>query len=267
MPTLRVNGCDYHYVLEGEGPETVVLGHGYLMTHRQWDGLARTLRPHFSVLRFDWRGQGQSEVTVGGYDPWVLASDVAQLTAALKIDRFHYLAHSMGGYVGYRLALRDGHRLASLALIATHAGATPPAEVARYTRLLWALRLVGYGPVIPRALPLIYGPAFLKAGGAALATQVAHIRSNNRTGLFRAGQGIFSRDSVTHRLGEITTPTLVVAAEHDVPHPTAQARADAAALPHARLVELEGIGHTPPAEAPDRLADLVLEFLKAHPYA
>ena len=268
MPTLSANGSDLRYTDSGGDGEPVVLGHGYLMTSALWDRPSEALvAAGYRTVRPDWRGQGRSAVAADGYDPWDLAADVLALADRLGIRRFHFVGHSMGGYVGYRLALRAPGRVASLVQIGTGAASEGGAALREYTALLWALRLVGYGPVLPRVLPILYGPDFL--GDPARADEVAEqerrVRSNRRSGVFRAGRGIFGRDGVEGQLGRITAPTLVVTGEHDRPHPPAQGRADAERIPDAAFVELAGVGHTPPAEAPDETTRLVLDWVRRHP--
>lgn len=270
MPYLHVRGGDYFYDLAGHRPghpdhPTIVFGHGYLMTHRLWDAQVAALADRYRCLRFDWRGQGQSTVTRGGYDPWDLARDALALTEALGIRRFHYVAHSMGGYVGYRMALLAPERLTSMVLIGTSPSSTPPAQLREYTQLLWAVRLLGYGPVFPKVLPILYGSAFLNdpARAAERAAQAQAIRSNDRTGIFRAGRGIFARDDVSARLGEITVPTRLLVGDADAPHPPADSQGPAAAMPYADAIVLPNTGHTPPAERPTETTAHIAAFIDA----
>jgi proline iminopeptidase len=65
---------------------------------------------------------------------------------------------------------------------------------------------------------------------------------------------------LTHELGAIRAPTLVVHGEED-PIPVASSEAITRALPHARLVTLPGSGHVPYVEASDALFDAVRAFL------
>lgn len=268
MPFATVHGARLFYTDSGGDGAPVVLGHGYLMTLSLWDRLVGPLvEAGYRVVRLDWRGQGGSDVTAGGYDPWDLGADALGLLDGLSIERFHYVGHSMGGYVGYRLALRAPDRVASLVQVGTAAEADGGAKLRQYTVLLWALRVLGYGAVLDRVLPILYGPAYLADPDRQrdVGEQVRRIRSNSRTGVFRAGRGIFDRDSVEGRLGQIEAPTLVVTGEHDRPHPPEASRADADRLPNAEFAVLEDVGHTPPEEAPEETARLVLDWLARHP--
>ena len=63
------------------------------------------------------------------------------------------------------------------------------------------------------------------------------------------------------RLHRITVPTLVVHGAADAFVPRAHSEAFAAAIPGARLVDLEGAGHLAPLEKPAEVAALVRAFL------
>jgi proline iminopeptidase len=62
------------------------------------------------------------------------------------------------------------------------------------------------------------------------------------------------------RLARVTCPTLIVHGRED-PIPLASSEAAARALPHARLVVLDGSGHVPYVEAPDTLFGAIRYFL------
>lgn len=65
---------------------------------------------------------------------------------------------------------------------------------------------------------------------------------------------------LSKRLYRITSPTLVVHGAEDRLIPRAHAEAYAAAIPNARLVDVEGAGHLVPLEKPQQLAALVREL-------
>ena len=62
------------------------------------------------------------------------------------------------------------------------------------------------------------------------------------------------------RLRRVTTPALVVGAEHDRLVPDEAADAYAAALPHAELVRIPGTGHALVVEQPPLVAKAILDF-------
>jgi len=70
MPLIRVNGAALYYEEHGTGPETIVFAHGLLWSCRMFDAQVALLKEHYRCVAFDFRGQGQSEVTRSGYDTW-----------------------------------------------------------------------------------------------------------------------------------------------------------------------------------------------------
>lgn len=59
----EIDGETVHYVIEGHGPAILLL-HGSLASLRQWNGWAKQLRQHFTVVRFD-----QSPLGLSGPHP------------------------------------------------------------------------------------------------------------------------------------------------------------------------------------------------------
>ncbi|MBF6592693.1 MAG: alpha/beta hydrolase [Ktedonobacterales bacterium] len=103
MPTSIVNGARLYYEEHGAGPETILFAHGLLWSGRMFDAQVAALRDRYRCVTFDFRGQGQSEVTRGGYDMETLTEDTAALIATLGAAPCHFAGLSMGGFVGLRL--------------------------------------------------------------------------------------------------------------------------------------------------------------------
>jgi pimeloyl-ACP methyl ester carboxylesterase len=72
---------------------------------------------------------------------------------------------------------------------------------------------------------------------------------------------MFGRPSLVDRLSSIQAPTLFVTSLGDSMWPPELARAQVARLPHGRLEVLDGVRHTPPVEAPEATAKLVLDWV------
>ncbi len=62
---------------------------------------------------------------------------------------------------------------------------------------------------------------------------------------------------VVDRLPQITTPVLAIAGAQDIPTPPEGLAQIASGVRDGRLIVLDGVGHLAPAEAPDRVADLI----------
>ena len=99
-----VNGVNYHYVIGGEGPAIVLL-HGWPTTWYLWHevmpGLAEA---GYTVIAPDSRGQGDTALAEGGYDPQTVADDIRALVGSLGIDSHYIAAHDLGTWVAYAYA-------------------------------------------------------------------------------------------------------------------------------------------------------------------
>jgi pimeloyl-ACP methyl ester carboxylesterase len=83
-----------------------------------------------------------------------------------------------------------------------------------------------------------------------------------RSAAFRHGLGMVADYDMTERLAPLTTPALVIGADHDLIFAVDEGPAVLAArLPRAELVVFEACGHYPFAEQPDRFHAVVDEWL------
>src|SRR5205807_6247149 len=97
MPTLSVNGARLYYEDSGGDGEPVLFAHGLLWSCRMFDAQVAALSASgFRCVSFDFRGQGQSEVTETGYDLDSLADDAVALSEQLYLGAVHFVGLSMG---------------------------------------------------------------------------------------------------------------------------------------------------------------------------
>ncbi|MBW2267203.1 MAG: alpha/beta hydrolase [Deltaproteobacteria bacterium] len=96
----------------------LLLLHGFGNEAHIWDDFAPSVAPYYRTLALDHRGHGDSAWDPdGNYDYERLADDVEAVTAALEIDRFVLIGHSLGGRVSTFFAGRHPERLAGLVLV------------------------------------------------------------------------------------------------------------------------------------------------------
>src|SRR3954447_24145267 len=162
MPTLQVNRATLWYEEHGSGPETVVFAHGLLWSGRMFDAQVAELADRFRCVTFDFRGQGRSEVTAGGYDMDTLAGDAAALIEALGCAPCHFVGLSMGGFIGMRLAARRPELVRSLVLMETSNDAEPRRNVPKYAAMSFLARFLGVLPFVPAVMNIMFGRTFLR---------------------------------------------------------------------------------------------------------
>ena len=246
------------HVIERPGTGTVALClHGFCQSSLFWAPmLDRLSGAGIAGIAPDLPGFGASAGLPG---PWTLegyADGLAVLLDRRGLDRVAVVGGSMGGAVAQHFALRHPARVARLLLVATGAyTADPTAALARADQLeneIWDDALTtpmvaGFFHQPPDAATLA---AFRRVAGMANRTAaVSAARSNARARTFE-------------RLGEIAVPTLIVQGRHDRSRTPEHGAEMAARIPGARLVVLEGSGHTPQIEEPEAFLAVAVPFLK-----
>ncbi|MFB7629808.1 alpha/beta fold hydrolase [Streptomyces sp. NPDC056149] len=105
MPNLDVNDTTYHYEDEGTGPALLFL-HGWGTSGRTWGAQQAGFARDHRVVTVDWRGCGRSARPVRGNTTAGVASDLAALIGALRLDRPVVVGSSIGGSFATELGLR-----------------------------------------------------------------------------------------------------------------------------------------------------------------
>lgn len=272
MPLVDANGIQIHITDTGSpaaDPQApvIVFGHGLLFSGHMFRAQIERLRSAYRCITIDWRGQGQTPATPGGYDMDSLSEDAAAVIEGLSVGAVHYVGLSMGGFVGMRLAARRPDLIRSLVLLDTSAGPEDADKVKQYRMLASIYRWVGMGPLENKVKPLMFGPTFLAGPEAQAGVDEwrSVLRSVNRIGMKKAIQGVTDRLPIVSELGGITAPTLVVVGEDDVATPVHKAEAIVAGIPGSTLKKVPRCGHSSTVEQPEALSDLIGEFLTAQP--
>lgn len=134
---VTANGLSHHVMSWGPSDvPPIVLAHGWADCARSFTEVAELLaaRGH-RVVAFDWRGFGETEWASGGgyyhFPDYLL--DLTELLAALAIDRFALVGHSMGGTAS---AMFAGTRPPGLTSLVLAEGLGPPTSSDGYDRRL-----------------------------------------------------------------------------------------------------------------------------------
>jgi 3-oxoadipate enol-lactonase len=269
MPMLQLDGVPVSYTDTGAPPgrpdaPTIVFGHGLLFSGWMFRAQVEALRGDFRCVTIDWRGQGQTPATPGGYDMDTLTQDAIGLIEHLGVGPVHYVGLSMGGFVGLRIAARRGELLRTLTLLDTSADPEEP-KAARQDKLLAAVyRLVGMKPVAGQVKPIMFGPTFRAdpANKPILDEFLAQIARCDRAGLSKAVLAVANRQPIYDEIDRISVPTLVIVGADDVPTPVEKSRRIAERIRGARFEIVPNSGHSSTVEQPDPIIRLLREFLR-----
>ncbi len=113
---LHVNGVNVR--IEGVGPRTVVMLHGWPDTLHVWDGTVQALRSHHRCVRLTLPGFGitDGKAPLPTLDE-VVASLLAVINAVSPGEPVTLLLHDWGCIFGYELAMRHPERVAAIVAV------------------------------------------------------------------------------------------------------------------------------------------------------
>ena len=284
MPRAKANEIEIEYETFGDPadrPILLIAGLGSQMI--SWDDAfcAHLAERGFHVIRFDNRDSGLSTwMDDAGYPDMAaalsgnpkpayqlddLADDAAGLLDALGVGAAHIVGASMGGFIAQLVAINHPDRVLSLTSIMSGPGGTdavPPkpegAAVLVVTPPETREQRIEQAIAIRRVL-LGSGDPFEEAFERARAGR-AYDRAYHPVGFGRQLIAILAAKGRVERLKQVRVPTLVIHGVDDVLVPVENGRLVADAVPGARLVEFDGMGHDLPKRVWPQVLDAIDEI-------
>lgn len=268
---------------EGGGRTVVVLLHGKNFFGGYWANTIRALTAAgHRVVVPDQIGFGKSSKPDIAYSFDLLAASTARLLDELKIERAAIVGHSMGGMLAVRFARNYPERASHLVLenpigLEDYRFTVPP----RATEAVFADELKQTTEKVRayfKTYPAVWKPEVFEPYVEAQ-SRVTRSGEYPRWAMAsaRTYQMIYQQP-VRHEFGLLRTPTLLVIGQEDrtavgkaqAPEAVRKTlgqyprlgKAAARDIPGSRLVELDGVGHIPHLEAPDRFHAALRDFIK-----
>jgi 3-oxoadipate enol-lactonase len=267
MPIVNVNGANLFYEDTGGSSKPAILfTHGIFFSSAMFAPQFAYLRENYRCIGLDWRGQGCSEVTLGGYDVDNLARDCIELMNALSIEKFHWVGLSIGGVIGIRIAAEQAARILTLSAIGAAADCEPYEKLAKYEMLFEKILNEGFESIREAVAPIMFGPAFLADESRAVLKDrwINIMCSNNPEACYRAAAPILRRRDIRYMLPFVKCPTLITTGEFDGANGPSRAQMIKQGIAHAELSTIPRAGHTVTIEEPDFVNHLLGDFLKKH---
>lgn len=259
MPHIQVNDLQMYYERHGQGP-TLVLIAGYTCDVHLWLPILDFLTPHFEVLIFDNRGCGRSDTTSSPYSIEMMGQDALHLLDALDISDFYLLGHSMGGCIAQWLGAHVPKRVVKMVIANSSAVFSTSVEMS--FRFFYQLRELGVPLklLIEGVLPWLYSPNYLREHAHKLVQLMLHQPYPQKIeGQKGQVDALLSFDSRPW-LKSILAPTLIIAAEDDLPSPPKDGKFLADHIPNASFHLIPEMGHMPLIEIPEEFARLAIKF-------
>ena len=282
--TCRVGDVELAYETFGDRddpPLLLVMGLATQMIAWHEDFCAELAGRGFFVIRFDNRDVGRSSAMrelpvptlrqlatrskkAAAYTLSDMAGDAVGLLDHLGIERAHVVGASMGGMIAQTIAFEHPDRVLSLASIMSNTGArfSGRPRLATYQMLLGTppKDRDAYIDYVDKTYAMIGSPGFDRDRNhlREMAGR-AYDRGRNPAGSGRQLAAIIADGDRTRRLAGVRAPTVVIHGTKDKLVSPSGGRATAKAIPGAKLVRIEGMGHDLPRGAWPRIIGAIVE--------
>ena len=229
----------------------LVAAHGWLLSGRLWRPLQQQLAPHWSLWAPDLPGFGDRprprglQPNLASYGRWLAQQCLQRLQPEQGVV---LLGHSLGGSIVTHAVSALGERLRGVVQIAAGGGVYQPRpfrQVRRGGALFVRWR--------PRWLLTLPGTDRLRS------PLVAEERAAR--GLLACSMRRSAVEQLPQLTARLAVPSLWIAGSRDTVMEPRYVRHLAGYAPQHELSVLEGVGHLPMLEQPERLAQVLLPWL------
>lgn len=263
MPKIQVNGVEMYYEMHGRAQEVVVLNNGVIASTATWANQLAALTPHYRVLLYDMRGQGQSQKWAAG-DPdytWEThAADLAALLDALAIEKAHIGGISYGGELSLVFALHHPQRCRSL-FVADAVSHVEPQLKAIIESWITAAQTGNHETFYRATWFWNFSEDFFARQYDLLVSRVEAAKALDLPSVIQLCR-CFNTLNITDQLAQIDLPTCVLVGEQDILKPVHYSQTIAAATPNSELHVLPGAGHASFWEKSAEFNTILLVFLQ-----
>jgi pimeloyl-ACP methyl ester carboxylesterase len=215
----------------------------------------------YHAVTADLRGHGESSVPWKTYDVPSVGDDILALIEHLGGTSVHLIGTSFAGAAVVWAAAEQPDSTRSLVLINPFARAEKINPI--MNAVFW---LMMHNPLRVRMWTMYYGSLYPSHKPDDFQDYMSRLTENMRQpGRMDAAAGLSfcSRQPSDERLDRVQAPTLVMMGgkDPDFPDPAAEGRI-LAERTGGRLEVIEGAGHYPQTEMPDKTAPILIDFLK-----
>ncbi len=261
MPLIQTENISTYYEIAGEG-EPLIFIHGLGSSAADWAWQTAFFSEHFQTIAYDVRGHGQSEKAAPPYSVPLFTQDLYHLLDTLEIEKAHIVGLSMGGWIAFQFALDYPEMVSSLTIVNSWADM----RIKTFSdRISYFQRAVLFQFLSMRKIgKILSSKLFIKPEQEALRQNFIEKWAKNHKPSYMASFKSGIGWSVVDRLGEITVPVLMIAADEDYTS-VSEKEACAKKMINADFVEvavIEDSRHATPVEKPDEFNQALFSFLK-----
>lgn len=261
---IRVNDISISYLIDNKFPEaeyTLLFLHGFPFNKDTWMSQLEQLPEQVQGIAVDIRGHGQTTRGHGLFSIDVFADDLIAFVKTLALKKVILCGVSMGGYIALRGYEKLPELFHGLILVDTHSFADSNAQ--KQKRFDTIQSVLAHGK---RAFSINFTQQVLATQTLEKHPEVADriksaIRRNKEINICSTLLALAARTDTSSGLAGIKVPVLLIRGTEDQLISQAQVEAMETRIPDVRHVEMEGCGHLPNLDNPNRFNGEIRNFM------
>ena len=246
----------------GEGP-VVVLIHGLGLNMDVWQWQLDALLQHYTVLRYDLLGHGDSIKPKGAYTMPQMVDQLHQLMDDQGHQQCAVIGFSLGGLIAKAFTLAHPDRVSALVVMNSAYARTDEQRAGIMFRVEQS-RADGPGTTVSDALVRWFSSGFIE-NNPSIIEKVRQWVLANDTQVYPELYLLLANADIglDEAISTIKCPTLIFTGEEDYGNSAEMAERMCAKIPGSKLAILQGLRHMALVEDPAKVNRILIEFLSA----
>ena len=253
------NPIDCDYSIQGSGP-ALFLTHGIGAAKNAWRFMTPELSKYFTVVTYDLRGHGNSPVTNKNFTLDDLVLDLEKIREKTKIDKGHFMGHSLGGMIAPAYAKKFPNRVLSVGLLSTVAGRSEGDRIS-VLKIISEMEINGIEPTLQKLTTRWFTDEFISKNPNLVKNRLKQVIDTDPD-VFLNVFKIYANTEMISWLKNLSVPCLLMTGENDAGCSPQHNKIMANEINNSKLVILEKYKHSFLIEAPQEVSKNIIEFIK-----
>ncbi|MCI0448036.1 3-oxoadipate enol-lactonase [bacterium] len=245
----------YHWINSGK-PKTYIFINALGTDLRIWDGVVDRLANHGNILRFDKQGHGLSSLDPNTKSLAQYMTDLVMLMSRLKITKCNLVGLSVGGMIAQLMSYNHPELIDKLILCDTR---HKIGDANGWNSRIQQVEAGGVASIADSILQRWFSKDFHQTKPETVSGIKVMLERCSSAGYIQTCMAIRDAD-LTESTKKIKHKTLAIVGSEDGSTSVNDVKSMADIIPGSRLEIIEGSGHLPCVDNPEKLSTMLVEF-------
>jgi 2-hydroxy-6-oxonona-2,4-dienedioate hydrolase len=255
---IKIDENKIRYLEAGASKSTIVLIHGLGASAERWEYVIPLFNKNYRVIVPDLIGFGYSDKPLVDYTTDFFSNFLANFLEKIGLEKTNIIGSSLGGQISAEYAYVHKDSIGKLVLV------SPSGAMNHSTPALDAYVMAALYPDkegAENAYKMMAAPG-QNINPKIIEDFVTRMKLPNAKMAFMSTLlGLKNAEDIITKLKTITIPSLIIWGERDPVIPIKYADSFVSSIQDCRFYRMDGCGHTPYVDEPEKFAKIVLDFL------